>query len=87
MANRQYYAGFGRVPSEEDLDDFMDALDDEELEVSSDYDPDRFDRRQINRALGKLATGSYEGALYEIHNPGGDRIPRRVATQRPDPDD
>jgi hypothetical protein len=86
MANR-YYAGFGRGQSDEDLDDFMDALDDEELDVSSDYDPGRFDRRQINRALGKLATGSYEEALYEIHHPGVDRIPRRVATQRPDSDD
>jgi pRiA4b ORF-3-like protein len=46
----------------------------------------RFDRRQVNRALSKLATGSYAEALDEIHNPGVDRIPRRAATQRPDPD-
>jgi hypothetical protein len=57
------------------------------LTVLSDYDPDRFDRRLINRALGKLAAGSYEEALDEIHNPGVDRIPRRAATQRPGPDD
>jgi Plasmid pRiA4b ORF-3-like protein len=87
MANRQHYAGFGRVPSEEDLDDFMDALDDEEPSVSIDYHPDRFDRRQNNRALNKLATGSYEEALDEIHHQSVDRIPRRVATQRPDPVD
>jgi hypothetical protein len=87
MANRRYYAGFSRGQSDEDLDDFMDALDDEELDVSSDYDPDRFDRRQINRALGKLVSGSYEEALDEIHNPGVDRIPRRAATQRPGSDD
>jgi hypothetical protein len=83
MANRQYYAGFGRGQSAEDLDEF----DDEEPDILSDYDPDRFDRRQINRALGKLAAGSYEEALDEIHNPGVVRIPRRAATQRPGPDD
>jgi len=70
-----------------DLDDFMAALDDEEPNVSSDYHPDRFDRRQNNRALNKLATGSYEEALDEIHHQSVDRIPRRVATQRPDPDE
>jgi hypothetical protein len=87
MANRRYYAGFGRGQSDEDLEDFMDALDDEELDCSSDYDPDRFDRRQINRALGKLASGSYEEAHDEIHNPSVDRIPRRAATQPHDSDD
>jgi Plasmid pRiA4b ORF-3-like protein len=87
MANRQYYAGVGRGPSAEDLDDFADEFDDEESDRSGDYDPNRFDRRQINRALGKLAAGSYEEALDEIHNPGVDRIPRRADTQRPGPDD
>jgi hypothetical protein len=87
MANRQYYARFGHGRSDEDLEDFMDEFDDEESDRFSDYDPDRFDRRQINRALGKLATGSYEEALDEIHNPGVDRIPRRAPTQRPGPDD
>jgi hypothetical protein len=86
MANRQYYAGFGRRQSAEDLDDFADELE-EEPNILSDYDPDRFDRRQINRALGKLAAGSYEEALDEIRNPGVDRIPRRAATQHPFPDD
>jgi hypothetical protein len=75
VANRQYYAGVGRGPSPEDLDDFADEFDDEEADSSSDDDPDRFDRRQINRALGKLAAGSYEEALDEIHNPGVNRIP------------
>ncbi|MGA2841598.1 MAG: plasmid pRiA4b ORF-3 family protein [Steroidobacteraceae bacterium] len=87
MANRRYFAGLARRQSDEDLEDCMDALDDEELDCSSDYDPDRFDRRQANRALAKLATGSYEEALDEIHNPGVDRIPRRAATRHPDPDD
>jgi hypothetical protein len=85
MANRQYYAGFGRGRSDEDPEDFMDEFHDEESDSFSDYDPDRFDRRQINRVLGKLATGSYEEALDEIHYPGVDRISRRAATQRPDP--
>jgi Plasmid pRiA4b ORF-3-like protein len=86
MANRHHYAGFGRGQSAGDLDEFMDEFDDEESDSFSDYDPERFDRRQINRALSKLATGSYAEALDEIHNPGVDRIPRRAATQRPDPD-
>jgi hypothetical protein len=86
MENRHYYAGVrrGSLP---DLDDFIDDFDDDEAEGSGDYDPDRFDRRLINRALGKLAAGSYEEALDEIHNPGVDRIPQRTATQRPGPDD
>ena len=87
MANRQYYAGVGRGRSAEDLDDFAGEFDDEESDSSGDYDPNRFDRRQINRALGKLVAGSYEEALDEIHNPGVDRIPRRATTQRPGPDD
>lgn len=87
MANRQYYTGFGRGQSIDDLLELVDEFDDEELTVSGDYDPDRFDRRQINRALGRLAVGSYEEAVDEIHNPGVDRIPRRAAAQRPDPDD
>ena len=86
MANRQYYARFGRQGSDGDLDDFMEEVDDEESEGFRDYDPDRFDRRQINRALSKLATGSYQEALDEIHHPSVDRIPRRAAAQRPDPD-
>jgi hypothetical protein len=86
MANRQYYAGFGRGRSSEDREDFMDELDDEESNSFSDYDPERFDRRQINRALSILATGAYEEALDENHDPGIDRIPRRSATQRRDTD-
>jgi hypothetical protein len=81
MAHRRYYAGFGRGQSDEDLQDAMDEFD-EESDSFSDYDPNRFDRRQINRALGKLATSSYEEALDEIHNPSVGRIPRRAATQR-----
>jgi len=87
MANRQYYARVGRGPSPEDFDDFADEFDDEESDSSGDYDPNRFDRRQINRALGKLAAGSYEEALDEIHHPGIDRIPRRAGTQHSGPND
>jgi hypothetical protein len=79
MANRHYYARLGRGRCDEDLEDCVDDFDDEESDSFSDYDPDWFDRRHINRGLGKLATGSYEEA-----NPGVDRIPRRAATQRPD---
>ena len=83
MENRHYYAARGRGRSPEDLDEF----DDEEFDGSSDYDPDRFDRRLLNRALGKLAAGSYEEALDEIHNPGIGRISGRATTQRSHPDD
>jgi hypothetical protein len=86
MANRHYYPGFGRGQSADNLDDLMDEFDEEESESFSDYDPDRFNRRQINRALAKLATGSYEEALDEIHHPSVDRISRRTAAQRSDPD-
>ncbi len=52
MANRRFYAGFGRGRSDEEIKDLMDEFDDEESDSFSDYDPERFDRRQINRALG-----------------------------------
>jgi hypothetical protein len=42
----------------EELDEFEDELDDEFLDSFDDYDPDRFDRRRINRALQRLAAGS-----------------------------
>jgi hypothetical protein len=87
MANRRHYAGYGRGRSREELDDFMDEIDEDDADFISDYHPDRFDRRQVNRALGKLASGSYEEAHDEIHNPSVDRIPRRAATQSPDSDD
>jgi len=87
MANREYYVGVSRGAPPEDFDDFADEFDEEEADILSEYDPDRFDRRQINRALGKLAAGSYEEALDEIHHPGVDRIPRRAATQPPGSDD
>jgi Plasmid pRiA4b ORF-3-like protein len=87
MANRRSYVGVGRGHSYEGVDDFVDEFDAEESDVFSDYDPDRFDRRHVNRALAKLATGSYEKALDEIHNPGIGRIPRRSSTRHPDPDD
>jgi hypothetical protein len=82
MANRQLYARFDRERSDEDIDEIMDEFDEEESDSFSDYSPDRFDRRQINRALAKLATGSFEEALDEIHHPSVDRISRRPAAQR-----
>jgi hypothetical protein len=39
----------------EELDEFEDELDDEYFDSFDNYDPDRFDRRRINRALHKLA--------------------------------
>jgi hypothetical protein len=50
-------------------------LDDEDFDSVDDYDPDRFDRRRINRALQTLAAGSYQEALDEIHYSSADRIP------------
>ena len=87
MANRRSYVGVGRGRSDEVVDDFVDEFDAEESDVFNDYDPDRFDRRHVNRALAKLATRSYEEALDEIHNPGIGRIPTRSSTRHPDPDD
>jgi hypothetical protein len=86
MANRGHFAAQGRWQSMEELDDFEEGLDDEFLDSDDDYDPDRFDRRRINRALQTLAAGSYQEALDEIHYSSADRIPRRAATQRPDSD-
>jgi Plasmid pRiA4b ORF-3-like protein len=86
MANRGYFAVRRRRQAIEELDEFEDELDDEFLDSFDDYDPDRFDRRRINRALHKLAAGSYQEALDESHHPSTDRIPRSAATQRPDSD-
>ena len=88
MANRQHYAKVGRSRLPEDVDDWIDhEFEDDELDGSGDYDPNRFDRKLINRALAKLATGSYEEALDEIHHPSVDRNPRWTATHRAGPDD
>jgi hypothetical protein len=87
MANRQYYTRLRRERSAEDFDKIMDEFDKEESDYFSGFNPDWFDRRQINRALAKLATGSYEEALDAIHYPSVDRISRRTAAEHPDPDD
>jgi hypothetical protein len=86
MAKRSHFVARGRLQSIEELDDFAEELDDEDFDSVDDYDPDRFDRRRINRALQTLAAGSYQEALDEIHYSSADRIPRRGPTQRPDPD-
>jgi Plasmid pRiA4b ORF-3-like protein len=80
MANRQYYARLVRGRCDKDLEDCVDDFDDEESDSFSDYDPDRFDRRQLSGALGKLATGSYEEALDEIHVAQGAR--RLIRSER-----
>jgi len=85
MANRAFFVARCHRQSIEELDNFEEDLDDEYFDSFEDYDQDRFDRR-INRALHKLAAGSYQEALDEIHYPSTDRIPRRAATQRPDSD-
>jgi hypothetical protein len=84
MTNRQYITGFSRGYVRRELDDHMDEFDDEDFD---DYHPDKFDRRQINRALGKRASGSYEEARDEIHDAGSDPIARLLAAQRADPHD
>jgi hypothetical protein len=74
MANRHHYARVGRSRLPKDVDDWIDdEFEDDERDGSSDYDPNRFDQKLINRALAKLAPGSYEEALDEIHNPSADR--------------
>lgn len=54
--------------SRKGLDEWDDDLDEEESDEESRYHTDRFDQRQVNRALALLAAGSYDGALDEIHN-------------------
>ena len=73
MANRWRYGANGSGETGEDLDECADdgELDDESVRGRR-YHPDRFDRRQINRALALLASGSYEGALNEIHDSATD---------------
>jgi hypothetical protein len=79
MANRQYSAGLCRVHPRRELDELMEEFEDED---SQDYHPGKFERRRINRALGKLASGSYEEALDEIHGADSDPIAWILATQR-----
>jgi len=88
MANRWQYSAIGGGESREELDGLIDDVeDDEEWDILSRYHPDRFDRRLINRALAKLALGSYGEALDEIHDSGADRGARRSVAQRSDPND
>jgi len=70
MANRWQYELIGSGEAREELEDLVDDLDDEEWNRSSGYHPERFDRVKLNRVLAKLASGSYEEALDEIHDPG-----------------
>lgn len=72
MANRWRYCARGRGESGEDIEDWDDDLDDEDSVTGDSYLPDRFDRRRVNRALALLASGSYAGALDEIHHSAAD---------------
>ncbi|MGH7592825.1 MAG: plasmid pRiA4b ORF-3 family protein [Gemmatimonadales bacterium] len=72
MANRWRYCAKGSGESGEEIDEWDDDLDEEESDTDGSYHPDRFDRRQVNRALALLASGSYEGALDEIHDSATD---------------
>jgi hypothetical protein len=49
MANRQSHARVSRGASPEELDDFADEFDEEEADILSDYNSDRFDRRGCSR--------------------------------------
>jgi hypothetical protein len=83
MAQRGRFAARVRQQSMEGLDDLEEESDDEDFDSVDDYDPNRFDRRRINRALRTLAAGSYQEAVDEIHYSSAVRVHRRGATQRP----
>jgi hypothetical protein len=72
MASRWRYCARGSGEPGEDVEDWDDDLDDEESVTGDSYHPDRFDRRQVNRALALLASGSYAGAHDEIHHSAAD---------------
>jgi hypothetical protein len=68
MERRWQYVAIGSGESQEEWDGLIDEMDEEDWDIMSQYHPDRFDRRTINRALCTLASGSYAGALDEIHH-------------------
>ena len=68
MANRWRYSALGSGMSREDGDDLVEAFDDEEGEIEGRYHPNRFDRRQVNRALAQLAADPTQGDAHEMHD-------------------
>ena len=71
MAKRRR-SGAATRKSRRGIDEWDDDLDEEASVAESRYHTDRFDQRQVNRALALLASGSYDGALDEIHNSATD---------------
>ena len=54
--------------SGEDREELFEEFDDEEWETERRYDPNRFDRRQVNRALSLLAAEPTQGDAHELHD-------------------
>jgi hypothetical protein len=57
IAKRWQYSAIGRGESRQELDGLVDD-DDDEWDLLSRYQPDRFDRCKVNRALARLASGA-----------------------------
>ena len=72
MEDRWKYSAIGSRMSRDDVDELVDELDGEDWEIQRRCNPDRFDRRRVNRALAHLAAGSCEGAVHEIHHSTSD---------------
>jgi hypothetical protein len=60
MATRLEYTLIGESRSRHELEDLLDGVDDEEWDILRHYQPDRFDRRAVNRRLAALAAQSQE---------------------------
>ena len=67
MANRSRYALMGEGLSRAQLDGLLDEAEDEEWDILSHYDPERFDRRAVNRRLAALGTPFTERRSDEAH--------------------
>ena len=68
MANRWRYSALDSGMPREDGDDLVEAFDDEEGEIEGRYHANRFDRRQVNRALAQLAADPTQGDAHEMHD-------------------
>jgi Plasmid pRiA4b ORF-3-like protein len=73
MENRWRYKAMGSGESREELEDLIDDVDEDDWEIARQYNPDRFDRRAINRALAALELRSLGGSYYEIHDQSSHR--------------
>ena len=67
MAYMEQLVDYRYIAAGGDLEEFCD-YEDEELEYLKGYDPERFDRRQLNNALRRLARAHPEGS-DEIQDP------------------